>query len=107
MAARSIGRHAAWVEKNLPELANRGQKEIDRVISRSERGLTTLRFFFYVIAVFLALPVSAYLSESLGESSHGWTHRIATVVVLFPLLLLSDFICDQVWRWRIRSAVSA
>ncbi len=107
MTTRSIGRHVAWVENHLPELANLGQSEVDRVISRSARGITTLRVILYFMAMLLAQPVSTLLAQGLGEISYGWTHRISLIAVLLPLLLLSNFICDQIWRWRIKSAVSA
>lgn len=107
MATRSISRHVAWVEENLPELAHLGQREVDKVIARSERGIMSIRAALYIGSILLAQPTSVFLAESFGFPSYGWAHRVSLVVCLIPLLLLSDFVGDKIWRWRIRSTVQA
>ena len=107
MTTRSISRHVAWVEANLPELAHLGQREVDKVIARSERGIMSLGVGLYIVFMLLAQPASALLAERFGFHSYGWAHRISLIVCLIPLLLLANVVCDKVWRWRIQASVQA
>ena len=105
MPIRSISRHVAWVEENLPELAHLGQREVDKVIARSERGVMSARVVLYIGSMLLAQPASVFLAESFGFHSYVWAYRISLVVCLVPLLLLSNYASDKIWRWQIRRAI--
>ncbi len=69
MTTRSISRHVAWVEANLPELAHLGQREVDKVIARSERGIMSMSVVLYIVSMLLAQPASILLAERFGAHS--------------------------------------
>ncbi len=104
---RSISRHVAWVDTNLPELAHLGQREVDRVIARSERGVMTLRVVLYFLAMLSAQPISRIVANSLDFFTDSRIDSIFVAVCIVPLLLLANPICDKVWRWRIRASAQA
>lgn len=107
MATRNISRHVKWVESNLPELAHLGQREVDRTISRAERGITTLRAVLYAVSIlvsqFVVVPVVADSLFQLPEYSR-WNSLIVVACIL-PLLFVSNEISDRVWRKRIQSSI--
>lgn len=109
MATRSISRHVKWVEINLPELAHLGQREVDRVISRAERGITTLRAVLYVISMLVSqFVVGPVVAENLFQlPEYGRWNSLIVVACALPLLMVSNAISDGVWRQRIQSSVRA
>ena len=106
MWARSVSRHVAWVEANLPELAHLGRREVDRVIMLSERGVMTLRAMLFILSLLIAGPAARRLEDSLHMLSDRWASHLTLIVCLLPLLLASVAISDRVWRWRIARAAN-
>jgi len=107
MASKSISRHVKWVESNLPELAHLGQREVDRTISRAERGITTLRAVLYAISLLASqFVVGPLVAESLFQlPEYSRWNSLVVVACVLPLLFASNEISDSVWRKRIQSSV--
>jgi ABC-type transport system involved in Fe-S cluster assembly fused permease/ATPase subunit len=100
-------RQVRWVENNLPELANLGQREVERIIDRAERGVHTLRVILMVLAFSLTNRTLEILSTKLEFIAvPGWSNRIVGVLVFLVFYLLTIPVGDAVIRWRIKSLVS-